>query len=56
MTGRHWDSELQQWIYDDDVYKGLDAASLAIAEYHNGDRAWAERWLIRACEANEGKT
>jgi len=52
MTDRRWDSELQQWIYEDDVYKALDAAQHAILEYHNGDRAWAERWLIKAYEAN----
>ncbi len=31
----------------------LDAAELAIDEYYNGDRAWAEEWLIKALEANK---
>ena len=55
MNDRRWDSELQQWVYDDDVYQALDAAHLAIQEYYNGDRAWAERWLLRAHEANKAK-
>lgn len=52
MSDRRWDSVLQQWVYEEDVYKALDAAALAIAEYHNGDRPWAERWLIKASQAN----
>jgi hypothetical protein len=54
MSERHWNSELQQWVHDDDLYKALDAAQLAILEYHNGDRSWAEAWLIRAQQANSG--
>jgi hypothetical protein len=34
------------------VSAALDAAVLAIDEYYNGDRAWAEQWLIKAMEAN----
>ena len=56
MSERHWNSELQQWVYDDDVYQALDAAELAIREYHNGNREWAETWLMRAMEANGKKT
>ena len=61
MSDRRWDSELQRWVHDDDVYSGLHGAQLALWEYHNGDRQWAERWLLRAFEANqpaeaEGKT
>lgn len=53
MGDRRWDSELQEFVYDDDVYKALYAAELAVLEYHNGNREWAERWLLRALEANE---
>ncbi len=53
MTDRRWDSELQQWVYDGEVSEALDAAQLAIREYYNGDREWAERWLLRAAVANE---
>ena len=35
-----------------DVSAALDAAQLAIEEYYNGDRAWAEQWLLKAMEAN----
>lgn len=31
----------------------LDAAELALREYHNGDRAWAERWLLAAHAATK---
>lgn len=37
------------------VSAALDAAELAIEEYHNGDRAWAEEWLLKAAEANREK-
>ncbi len=33
----------------------LDAAMLAIDEYYNGDRAWAEEWLLKAMEANKDR-
>jgi hypothetical protein len=36
-----------------DVSEALDAAQLAIEEYYNGDRAWAEEWLLRASEAQK---
>ena len=56
MSDRLWSTEMQRWIYDDDVYQALDMAQLAIMEYHNGDRKWAEAWLIRAYEANQKET
>lgn len=49
---RHWNTDAQEWIYGADVSEALDAAQLAITEYYNGDRAWAERWLLNACAAN----
>jgi hypothetical protein len=55
MTERRWDNELQLWIYDDDVNMALNQAQLAVNELYNGDRAWAERWLVRAYEANQGR-
>ncbi len=47
---RHWNGE--RWVYDSEISDALDAAQLALTEYYNGDRAWAERWLLRAHEAN----
>jgi hypothetical protein len=35
------------------VDMALSQTLLAIDEYYNGDRAWAERWLVRAYEANQ---
>lgn len=35
--------------------EALDQAQLAIYEYHNGDRGWAEEWLLKAYEANQEK-
>ncbi len=52
MSERHWNTELQDWVFNDEINSALDAAQLAITEYHNGDRAWAESWLLRAVEAN----
>lgn len=43
---RHWNGE--EWVHDDELYEALDAAALAIQAYHNGDRAWAEKWLLKA--------
>lgn len=37
------------------VSDALDAMELAIDEYYNGDRAWAEDWLLKAMEANREK-
>jgi hypothetical protein len=37
------------------VSDALDAMELAIDEYYNGDRAWAEEWLLKALEANQEK-
>lgn len=48
---RHWNG--QQWVWPDDVERAVDAANLAISEYYNGDRNWAERWLLAAHEANK---
>jgi len=53
MSDRRWDSELQQWVNDSDVEDALAAALCAIDEYYNGDREWAERFLIKAYEANK---
>lgn len=50
---RHWDSELQRWVWPADVEAALDAACLAIDEYYNGDRDAAERWLLKAYAANQ---
>jgi hypothetical protein len=47
---RRWSGT--QWIYPAEVSEALDAAVLAIDEYYNGDRAWAEEWLLKAAEAN----
>ncbi len=35
------------------VDDALNQAHLAIDEYYNGDRVWAEQWLLRAYEANQ---
>lgn len=37
---------------DTAVNEALDLATLVIDEYYNGDRAWAEEWLLKAAEAN----
>jgi alcohol dehydrogenase class IV len=37
------------------VSDALDAMELAIEEYYNGDRAWAEEWLLKAMAANQDK-
>ncbi len=50
---RWWNTALQQWVYPHDINDALDAAALAIDEYYNGDRTWAEEWLLRAYEANQ---
>ena len=50
---RRWNGE--QWVYPHEVDEALDAATLAIEEYYNGDRASAERWLLKAHEANQEK-
>jgi hypothetical protein len=38
-----------------DVNEALDAAQLTIEEYYNGDREWAEAWLLKAAAANKAK-
>jgi len=54
MGERRWNSEAQMWVHDSDIQEALDAAQLAISEYYNGDRGWAEAWLVKAREANQG--
>lgn len=53
MSDRSWNSKLQDWVYDADIQEALDAAQLAITEYHNGDREWAECWLIKSSCINQ---
>lgn len=36
----------------DHIERALEQAHQAITAYHVGDRAWAERWLLKAYEAN----
>ena len=48
---RYWNGE--KWVYPTEVLTALDAARLAIEEYYNGDREWAESWLMKAYEANQ---
>jgi hypothetical protein len=50
---RYWNGK--QWVYPAEVSAALDAAQLAIDEYYNGDRVWAEQWLLNAMEANKEK-
>ena len=38
---------------EDTIMDALDAARLAIDEFYNGDRAWAEAWLLKAAAANK---
>jgi hypothetical protein len=37
------------------IEDALNTAQTAIDAYYNGDRVWAERWLLRAYEANQEK-
>jgi|HubBroStandDraft_6_1064221.scaffolds.fasta_scaffold00050_102 hypothetical protein len=53
LPERHWNGE--QWIYPQDIDDALNQALLVIDEYYNGDRAWAEAWLLKAHEANQEK-
>jgi hypothetical protein len=50
---RYWSTEQQRWIHPAEVDDALNAALLAIDNYYNGDRAWAEAWLLKAHEANQ---
>lgn len=51
---RHWDSELQRWVWPADIDDALNAAQVAISEYYNNpDRSEAERWLLKAYAANQ---
>ena len=36
-----------------EIQEALDAAELALLEYYNGDREWAEAWLLKAMAANK---
>jgi len=55
MNERYWSSEGQRWVWPGEIEAALNEAELAIMEYHNGDRAWAEQWLLKAYEANQEK-
>ena len=48
---------ISQRAHERDVADALNAVHLAIDEYYNGDREFAEAWLLKAMEANkqEGK-
>jgi hypothetical protein len=52
-TDRHWHTGLQRWVWPSEVTDALNQAQLVIDEYYNGDRAWAEAWLLKAHEANK---
>ncbi len=39
--------------HDDEVREALDAAELAIDEFYNGDKKWAETWLLKAFAVNK---
>jgi hypothetical protein len=54
-TDRYWSIEQQRWVYPAEVDDALNQAQLVIDEYYNGDRAWAEAWLLKAHEANQEK-
>ena len=43
---------VKRLTYEADVEDALNAAILAIDEYYNGDRKWAEVWLLKAFAAN----
>jgi hypothetical protein len=47
---RYWNGE--EWVWPEEVQDALCAAQLAIDEYYNGDRGWAEKWLLKAARAN----
>ena len=36
------------------IDEAIDQAHLVIDEYYNGDRKWAERWLLRAYVMSDG--
>ena len=46
---------IKERAHQADVNEALDAAQLAVDEYHNGDREWAEAWLLKATAANKAK-
>ena len=39
--------------HDGEVQEAIDAATVAIEEYYNGDREWAETWLLKAFAVNK---
>lgn len=47
------DAAIKERAHQADVNEALDAAQLAIEEYYNGDREWAEAWLLKALAANK---
>ncbi len=49
------DAAIKERAYQADVNDALDAAQVAIDEYYNGDREWAEAWLLKATTANKAK-
>ena len=53
MSDRHWNGD--RWVWECDVSEALNAAQLAIDEYYNGNRDFAEAWLLKAYEANQPK-
>lgn len=53
MTERRWDSELQRWVYESAVQDALNECQAVIFDYYNGQRESAERWLVKAYEANQ---
>ena len=40
-------------LHEDNIAAALNAAHLAIDEYYNGDREFAETWLLKAMKANK---
>jgi len=52
-TQRLWNTELQRWVYPAETEAALNAALLTIDNYYNGDRVYAERWLLAAYDVNQ---
>ena len=40
--------------HDAEVQEALSIAEVAIEEFYNGNREWAESWLLKAFAANQG--
>lgn len=49
------EADIQRRAAERDLEDALEAAQLAISEYHNGDREWAARWLLQSHKANGGE-